>query len=145
MCVTQTIGTKVSLSLSLVWISWELTSIRIVCGFALRAICYENCSWLEVVRRGSGSASDCVYRSWLLTHILYGRVVGCGGVWCVEFICLNTLQRSRKRRNSFPTLGNGLWSILSFRRNCVSWSSLDVNKYSSTVSAIGWLSSCNAL
>ena len=141
----QLVQRFLSLSLSLVWISWKLTSIRIVCGFVLCEICYENYSWLEVVRRGSGSASDCVYRSWLLIHTLYGRVVGCGGVWYVEPICLNTLQRSCKKWNSFPTLGNGLWSILSFRRNCVSWSSLDVNKYSSTVSAIGWLSACNAL
>ena len=144
MCVTQTIGTKVSLS---------LTSLDFL-GTDIDKNCLRFCAVWDLLRKLL-VIGGCATRLWFGVRLripllavdlpLYGRVVGWGGVWCVKPICLNTLQRSRKRRNSFPTLGNGLWSILSFRRNCVSWSSLDVNKYSSTISAISWLSACNAL
>lgn len=85
---------------------------------------------------------------WLITRKLYGRVVGRDGVWYVEPIASNTLQRLCKKLNSSPTFGKVVWSVrvmCSFHRNCVSWPSFDVNKYSNTVPAVGWLSDCNAL
>lgn len=85
---------------------------------------------------------------WLMIRKLHGRVVGRDGVWYVEPIASNRLQRLCKKSNSCPTFGKVVWSVrvmCSFHHNCVSWSSFDVNKYSNTVSAVGWLSDCNAL